>query len=58
MAKIPKTKKFNEKTYRLMSGKLKTRALATFFASSWRAKGRDLKVAEVDGGYAVYMHGR
>ena len=56
--KLTKTKSFDGKIYKLMSGKLKTKALATFFASAWRAKGRELKVVEIDGGYAVYMHGR
>lgn len=59
VAKLTKTKRFNGKTYELLTSKLKTKANADFTVASWRSRGRSrgARAVKVDGGYAVYVRG-
>lgn len=59
MAVIAKTKRFNGKTYELLTGRLKNKKDAEFSVLSWRSRGRNrgARMVKVDGGYVIYVRG-
>ena len=59
MTKPTKTKRFNGKTYELLTGRAKSKADADFTVMSWRSRGRSrgARSVKVAGGYVVYVRG-